>query len=81
MAMKNKDCFFITCLVIMLVLSGCSNVFNDTPEQDISIPDGFGVVRVSFAQGAARTVMPEVMLSSFHRIEYLFPETGRPQQR
>jgi len=76
--MKKINCFLTACVVMMLVLSGCSNGIDDTFEQDLFIQDGFGAVRVSFSQGAARTALPEVMLESFYRIEYLFVRGGVP---
>jgi len=74
--MKKVYGFFVFCFIMMLVLVGCSNGFDDTSEYDSTIPDGFGALRVSFSQGTARTAMPDVIEASFHHIEYIFTKTG-----
>jgi len=75
--MKNVKCFFAACIVMMLVLSGCSNVFNnDIPEPDLSIPKGLGALQISFAQGAARTAMPNVMIDNFYHIGFFLSRWG-----
>jgi hypothetical protein len=43
----------------MATLTGCSNLLDDKPA-DAAIQQGFGTVRVSLTQGAARTAMPAV---------------------
>ena len=74
--MKKTNWLFVAFALMMLVLIGCSNALNDSGEQDTSIPDGLGAIEVSFTQGSARTALPDVMASSFNRIEYLFAKNG-----
>jgi hypothetical protein len=69
----------------LLVLNGCSNMFLEKPQDRSSggtvtgspgeIPEGFGTVAVSLTQGAARTIMPEIELSSLY-LEYFFTKDG-----
>ena len=81
--MKKK--FLLTGIIILiLTLSGCQDLFSpeiiklDNKEQELidNLPEGYGAVRISFAKGAARTLIPEPELSVFS-FEYFFsPEEG-----
>jgi hypothetical protein len=59
-----------------LMLTGCSNGLLEKPDSGAKIPEGFGTVRVSLTQGAARTAMPTAVLENFKTIEYLFAKDG-----
>jgi hypothetical protein len=56
----------------MAILTGCSNILDD--KQADAIPQGFGTVRVSLTQGAARTVMPVVPTGLTYT--YAFTKSG-----
>jgi hypothetical protein len=58
------------------MLTGCSNVLTEKPTSGATIPAGFGTVRISLTQGAARTAMPTATLDDFASIEYLFARDG-----
>jgi hypothetical protein len=60
-----------------LVLAGCSVPLLEKPQEASAsdIPEGFGSIRVSFTQGAERTVMPEAELDELY-LEYQFAKAG-----
>jgi hypothetical protein len=84
--MMKKTAIYVAAFTLaLLVLNGCSNMFLEKP-QDRSvgeivtgapgkIPEGFGTVTVSLTRGAARTIMPEIELSSLY-LTYLFTKDG-----
>jgi len=70
-------------LAAALVLNGCSNIFSgkpasgdSAPEAHIPLPAGYGAVKISFAQGAARIAMPAPALTAFDHFEYFFAKNG-----
>jgi hypothetical protein len=71
--------------LMTLSLNGCSNLFVEPrqgPDQggaSSGIPEGFGAVRVSFFQGAERTLIPELILESVY-LEYLFAKDGEAEE-
>jgi hypothetical protein len=84
--MMKKLSVLVTILALMtLALSGCSNLFVEPrqgPDQGSApsgIPEGFGAIRVSFFQGTARTLVPELILESV-RLEYLFVKDGEAEE-
>jgi hypothetical protein len=83
--MKKTAIYLAAFTLALLVLNGCSNMFLEKP-QDRSgggtvngtpgeIPEDFGTVTVSLTRGTARTVMPEIELSSLY-LTYLFTKDG-----
>jgi hypothetical protein len=63
-------------LALLPALSGCTDIL-DPPRETApaDLPQGYGAVRVSLTQGAARTVMPEADLTGLS-LEYLFARNG-----
>ncbi|MCL2761873.1 MAG: hypothetical protein FWD36_01520 [Treponema sp.] len=81
--MKKIQILLTIIAAVLLIASGCSNVFfdkpksgNSSPEINVFIPEGYGAIRISFVQGAARTAMPDPVLSAFNYFEYLFSKDG-----
>jgi hypothetical protein len=75
--MKKLAVYLAAFALALLVLSGCSNMFLEKPEErsgggdSTGIPEGFGTVEVNLTRGAARTIMPEIELGSLS-LEYRF---------
>jgi hypothetical protein len=67
-----------------LVLTGCSNPLSNRPpteEDSPDIPAGFGTLRVSLTQGAARTVMPAPVLSDLYLKYWFVKDSGSPEEK
>ena len=76
--MKKIQILLTAFAVILLAVTGCSNIFFDKPDLELNdaIPKGFGAVKISFTHGTARTAMPDPVLSAFHHFEYFFAKDG-----
>jgi hypothetical protein len=79
-----RTAIFVLCA---LVLNGCSNIFFEKPQEGpgqetapADIPEGFGAIRVSFFQGAARTIMPVADLDNLY-LEYWFSKDGETAEQ
>jgi hypothetical protein len=74
---KTTYTMLFAALLGALVLAGCSTPLLDPPRDaaPAAIPEGFGTLRVSLNQGAARTVMSEGDLSKLE-LKYLFAKDG-----
>jgi hypothetical protein len=82
--MKKNYILPVILATAALLVSGCPNVFSDKPNPGGADagPEAYGTMRVSFAQGAARTAMPIPILSSFDHLEYWFSkDSGAPVQK
>jgi hypothetical protein len=81
--MKKTQVKALIVLFGVLFFNACSNLFQSSRGQSgqetlsPDTPEGFGTVRVSFSQGAARTVMPEIELASLY-LEYWFARDAEP---
>jgi hypothetical protein len=77
MTNKRSIAALLIAALFALTLNGCSNPFIESRLEKAN-PDAsgeFGTVQISFTQGAARTVMPLVVVESLY-LEYWFAKDG-----
>jgi hypothetical protein len=83
--MQTWTAIFAALALGALVFAGCSNPVSNGPPQTgkdtPDIPAGFGTVRVSLSQGAARTVMPEPVLSDLYLQYWFTKDSGEPEEQ
>jgi len=81
----KKIFLIIAIIAVVFSISGCSDIFTDGQDgsaPESVIPKGYGAVRLSFVQGAIRTVMPELDVDKllFDYSFWLTTDDGPEQQ-